>query len=141
MEYYQVAAKWWADKLREIKVENFSIGEEGTIGYIAQLMGYMIAKESKPTEDAINSFESILAQEIKQNVEQFKHAITLEVDYHPERRLCYAAKKANLDANCLPKMVVMRADQYVVTVRVGGKHGSELVLYQSPEYLEMMDLP
>lgn len=142
MEYYQVAAKWWADKLRELKVENFSVGEGGTIGYIAQLLGYMIAKESKPTEEVINEFERLLAQSIKEDVEKFNYGITLEVDYHPEGMLCYTAAKANLDVNCLPKKVIMEVSKDEVSVKVGGKHNARyLVLYQSPEYLERMDIP
>lgn len=141
MEYYQIAAKWLADKLRNPSVEDFYVGEEGTIGYIAQLLGYMLAKESKPTEEAINAFESALAEEIKRNVELYKNTAVIRIDYHPEGILCCVLNKVKLDPNCLPKKVVIRANNDVVTVNIGGRCGRHLTLYESPDYLEMMNIP
>lgn len=32
MEYNKVAAKWWADKLRNVGPRNFDMGESGEVG-------------------------------------------------------------------------------------------------------------
>ena len=81
MEYYEVAAKWWADKLRDPPKETpkdlSSFSEED---YETFFMRRYQRIELGDTKERIDKFQKILSESIKREVE-VKGEVIIAVDY------------------------------------------------------------
>ena len=61
MEYYEIAAKWWADKLRNAQVGDFYRKKTSPSGAEVLILTTMFARDHKPEDDkCYNDFERIL---------------------------------------------------------------------------------
>lgn len=96
MKYYEVAAKWWADKLRNNKDTNYS-GD---------------------CDEKIEFFEQMLAQRIKEKVEKNGHMI-LDYNNEPDSLLVMLTKRAGININNIHEDVSMFIRPYNVTVYTG----------------------
>ena len=116
-EIAQVAAKWWADKLRYGTVQNN--GEDMQ----SLMMTLLSMRGSKRNEEDIQRFEDVLAELIDQQL-AMRGGAYLRVDYHPEGLLRDAAEEANIDVSfALPVKTSMRVDSGTVMVAEG--YGAE----------------
>ncbi len=118
MEYYKVAAKWWADKLRKLGPGNFNNGDESISGGVTMALDTMLAMNSKPSDDAIDLFEEKLAKAIKEYLEKQDYII-LSVDYGPDYILASIAEKSGLSTRCFPWKTTMWVRKDKVSVRAG----------------------
>ncbi len=99
MEYYEVAAKWWADKIHKI--------------------GSAKAK-------TVRVFEKKLGEKIKERVEQIGQ-LSLECDYDPDMILGNIAKEVGVDAKCFPFKTNMHITPNKVRVSFGYGTGYEKI--------------
>lgn len=116
MEYNKVAAKWWADRLRNIEVDNFNIGEKNDVGLFAMIFGASFAINKKPSASNINKFEELLAETIKEQVE-VRGSLILSCDYHPNYILEDIAQKAGISKDVFPWKTTMWITKDKVTVK------------------------
>ncbi len=111
MEYNKVAAKWWADKLRNVSLGNFNNGDSSSVGGLAMLLAGMLAMDTQPSGESIDLFEKKLAETIKEQVESCGSMI-LSVDYVPDYILGNIARESGVSPNGFPWKTTMwvRAD-------------------------------
>lgn len=92
MKYYEIAAVWWADKLRLLNLpEYFNLNKEKESNII-QNAQYLL------TEKNIEDFEKKLAKLIYYYVEKDDH-LTIGVSKSPDSLLTQVAKETNV-FNC-----------------------------------------
>lgn len=118
MEYNKVAAKWWADKLRNVTLGNFNNGDESSAGGLAMLLAGMLAMDSQPSDEAIDLFEERLADTIKERVESCG-SMTLSVDYGPDYILGSLAQETGVSTNGFPWKTTMWVESNKVSVSAG----------------------
>lgn len=126
MEYNKVAAKWWADKLREVGPGNFDNGDSSSTGSMAMLLATMLAMDSQSSAEAINLFEERLANVIKEEVESYESMI-LSVDYHPDYILGCLAQETGVSCNGFPWKTTMWIEKNKVSVKAGYAAPRELI--------------
>lgn len=129
MEYNEiaaVAAKWWADQLREIDPGNFDIGSNSRSGDVVMFLSTMLAYETRPSETAIDLFEERLADTIKKHLED-RPTMKLRVDYHPDLTLESVAQETGVDTDGFPLKTNMYIEDGKVTVKVGSSGRSEVI--------------
>lgn len=116
MEYNKVAAKWWADKLRNVGLGNFDNGDSSSAGGLAMLLAGMLAMDTQPSGESIDFFEEKLAETIKEQVES-RGSMTLSVDYGPDYILGSIAQESGVSTNGFPWKTTMwvRADKVEVS--------------------------
>lgn len=113
----KVAAKWWADRLREgAKLDN---ADPSKIGGMTFMMGKMLQSSmaQKRSFEQIQLFEDILYKKLL----DYDH-FWIGIDYHPIKIFIEAAKEAGfeLSMSCLPWKTHMYFDESgEVTVRYG----------------------
>ena len=135
MEYYEVAAKWWADKLRDPPKETpkdlSSFTDED---YEAFFMRRYQRIELGDTKERIDKFQEILSESIKKEVEA-KEEIIIAVDfmisyifgeqsistriYPPSFFFQEALEKANISWLNIPLRGIMWVSSKEVTVTRG----------------------
>ena len=113
MEYNKVAAKWWADKLRNINIE-----ENNNIGAYSKELETILASQTHPEEEAIARFEQSLAETIKNLVESYGH-MTLSVNYMPDYILCVLAQKSGIFTNVFPLNTTMLIYPDKISICIG----------------------
>ncbi len=118
MEYNKVAAKWWADKLRNVGLGNFDNGDSSSAGGLAMILAGMLAMDTKPSDESIDLFEKELAETIKEQVES-RGSMTLSVDYGPDYILGSLAEKTGVSTNGFPWKTTMWVRSNEVTVSAG----------------------
>ena len=118
MEYYEIAAKWWANKIRNVCPGNFNNGDESSTGGIMMMMAMMNAMNSKVTDESINSFEKRLAENIREYVEA-RGSLTISCDYGPDTLLNEIAKETAIPTNRFPFKTIMWINKGNVSVRAG----------------------
>jgi len=118
MEYNKVAAKWWADKLRNVGLGNFDNGDKSEAGFFAMLMGSMLAMDTQPAVETIDKFEERLAETIKEQVET-RGSMTLSVDYGPDYILGSLAQETGVSTNGFPWKTTMWIEANKVSVSAG----------------------
>lgn len=123
MEYYEVAAKWWADKLRNVGPGHFNNGDDSSTGGIGMMLATMLASKTQASNEKIDLFEKKLAETIKEEVED-RDSMTLSVDYGPDRVLGRLAEECAVSTNGFPWKTTMWIDKENVSVSSG---------YRSPE--------
>lgn len=118
MEYNKVAAKWWADKIRNVGPGNFDNGDSSSQGGMAIMMASMLAMKTAPSSESIDLFEERLAETIKEKVEN-GGSITLSVDYHPDYILSSIANETGVSASGFPWKTTMWVKSNHVSVSTG----------------------
>lgn len=119
MEYNEVAAKWWADKLRYVSLDNFDMGgDDEDIRIACMYLATIIASEHPVSEESINAFEVSLAQKIEECVLQ-DGDIRLISDYHPDHTLRNIARKFNIPDDLFPWKCMMHVSKDKVEASFG----------------------
>lgn len=131
----QVAAKWWADKLRTGFVpDNGSAEEEGTVANLKETNPlassiFSLAREADEaqlTPEKIDAFEEALAEGIEDLIGKAygDYGSTFGVDYHPDRILSDALAEAEIHESMttLPWKTTMRV--LPGSVKVGDGYGA-----------------
>jgi hypothetical protein len=126
MEYNKVAAKWWADKLRNVRPGNFDMGEKGDAGFFAMMLGSMLAMNTQSSGETIDLFEERLAEAIKEQVET-RGSMTLSVDYGPDYILGSIAQETGVSTNGFPWKTTMWIEKNKVSVSAGYAAPSETI--------------
>lgn len=108
MEYNKVAAKWWADKLRNIGMDNFDNSE------------------------VIDSFEKKLADIIKEHLES-RGSMTLSVDYCPDYILGSIAQETGVSTNGFLWKTTMWVEKDKVSVKDGYTAPTNIIFPKSAE--------
>lgn len=123
MKYYEVAAKWWADKLRNVGPASFNNGDDSPNGGIAMMLATMIAFDKEPSNDATDLFEKNLAEKIKERVEHLGQ-LSLDCDYGPGMILGNIAKEVGIDPMSFPWKTSMHitADKVQVSFGYGASY-------------------
>lgn len=119
MEFNQVAAKWFADKLRNISPENFNNGDiVNSFGRKTAELTANLALEHQFSEKQIKKFEEELANFIAFSVRE-KGKLILTVDYAPDSNLNRIASKCGIKQNFFPWKTTMKITADKVTVKSG----------------------
>lgn len=126
MEYNKVAAKWWADKLRNIGPGNFNMGDDSSAGGIGMMLATMLALDNEPSSESIDLFEEKLAEIIKEQVEKIGSLI-LSTDYGPDYTLGKLANETGIDTTSFPWKTLMTIDKAHVSVSCGYGASSKII--------------
>lgn len=120
MEYYEVAAKWWAEKVVNAGPANFNNGDESQAGGIAMILASIFAMENAPNKEAIEAFDKELAKVIKNKVEE-KGSLMLDCDYAPDAILSSVATQTGVNPSGFPWKTTMdiRPDKVEVSFGYG----------------------
>ena len=133
-EYYEVAAKWWRQRLEnKASLGNFRVTESDTPGggEIMALMAMAMGRGAAEKPEALDKFEEVLARIIKEKVEQ-NESFNLSVDYGPDSNLYNAAREAKLSNPVFPVKTMMWISKEKVTVSLG-YHGRMEDIYPNKE--------
>ena len=122
----EAAADWWAEQITGRKLnwdngaQNEGSAEDRKMGSMMWMLGNLAAMQSrdKITDDQIKTFKKSLIEEIKKDAEK-RDSVILAVDYHPERCLSEAARKAGIDEYAFPCKTVMWIDPNKVSAKLG----------------------
>lgn len=118
MEYNKVAAKWWADKLRNPNLGSFDNGDDSSTGGFAMILGLMNAMNRQVSDENVSNFENELAELIKESVES-RGTMYLDCDYGPGYELSDLASKHSIDPSLFPWKTQMHISSEVVKVSCG----------------------
>ena len=130
MEYYEAAAKWWADILRNPSLDSYIDAGE-SVSQIA----LNLAKECKPTERQINLFEKDLAEEIRKTVDDLGEIygdFIIICDFEPSYFLQDVAIKYKIHSIGFPFKSIMRINKDLVIARQG-HYGKKETIYRRNE--------
>ena len=117
MEYYEVAAKWWTDKLRKVVPEHFS-GED-RVGPMEKLLASYFQQIDEFSDESFDLFEKKLSDIIKSNVERFGYMLLL-THYNPDVSLLgEIARESSIDTSRIPHETTMWIYKNKVSVRYG----------------------
>lgn len=117
-KYNEVAAAWWANKLRNITPASFNNGDDSSAGGFGMMMAFLIADKRSPDSDKVDAFEKELAEKIKQDVEEFGR-LYISCDYAPDNLLSELAYKCEIETGCFPWKTSMWISQEEVKVSAG----------------------
>ena len=126
MKYYEVAAKWWADKIRNVGPANYNNGDNGVRGGMAMMMATMIAVDKAPSNVSVELFEKKLAEKIKESVES-RGQLSLDCDYGPNMLLGNIARETEIDPMSFPWKTNMHITPDKVQVSFGYGAGYETI--------------
>ena len=129
MEYNKVAAKWWADKLRNVSLGNFDNGDSSSTGCMAMFLAALLAMDSQPSDVAIDLFEEKLAETIKEQV-KVCGSMTLSVDYRPDDTLGSIAQQTGVSPNVFPWKTTMWIEMDKVSVSDGYAAPCEIIFHE-----------
>lgn len=132
MEYNNVAAKWWADKLRNLGPGSFDNGDNSPASSFAMIFATMLATDLKPSSKAIDFFEEKLADVIKEIIETDGY-LTLSVDYAPDYILSSIAQETGVSTDVFPWKTTMRIEKDKVSVSAGYAAPYKTLFPQSAE--------
>jgi len=118
MEYNKIAAKWWADKIRNVGLGNFKNGDDSSAGGITMILACMLASRTMPSLVQIDIFEEKLAKTIKEHVEE-RGSMVLSVDYGLDQTLGRIAYESGVSSNGFPWKTTMWIERGKVSVSCG----------------------
>jgi hypothetical protein len=118
----KIAAKWWADQLRQQPKHDAG---DATIN--AMHVWAMSVHKVSFSEEQITAFENALADAIQTHISNTNkqstttwYGLFVDVDYHPDALLDFAARKAGIDIYMrLPIKTTMSIDPGCVKVAAG----------------------
>ena len=117
MEYYEVAAKWWTDKLREVAPEHFSYN--GRVGSMEKLLASYFPEMPKLSDESFDLFEKKLVDIIKDKVENYGFMLLL-THYNPDVSLLGdIARESGIDTSRIPHETTMWIYKEKVSVKYG----------------------
>lgn len=120
MEYYEVAAKWWADQLRDgnARTKKSVIGDGSYADQLLTLQGIAEALDDNTPSENIDVFEKLLAKRIKEVVEK-KGGMALVVYFGPDLILEEIARETGCSTARFPGRAEMDIWKELVRVKVG----------------------
>ena len=130
MEYYNVAAQWWADKLRNVSTDNFNNGDDSEKGIAGMFLAAMCAKSTKISDEAIDAFEEALAEHIKEHFEICGY-LSLLTDYGPQGILADTAREVGISTNAFPWKTSMWIEKNSISVSCGYAAKTERIFPES----------
>lgn len=117
MEYYEAAAKWWTDKLRNVTPEHFS--SNGRVGSMEKLLASYFPHMDDLSDEDLDLFEKKLADIIKDQVERIGYMILL-THYNPDVSLIGdIARESGIDTDRIPHETTMWIYKEKVYVQYG----------------------
>lgn len=109
-----VAAKWWADKLRRIEINNFRSKSNDNCSISDVILTTFLSCKYKNDDDSIRAFEKTLESMIVQEFTK-RDAVSLKVaGIYPCEILSKAALEANVNLYGLP----WNTDMYIMATLV-----------------------
>lgn len=116
--YYETAAKWWSEKVKNASPANFNNGDKSQAGGMSMIFASLIAMENAPKKEAIEAFEKELAKVIKAQVEE-NGSLMLDCDYAPDAILTSVAIDTGVDPSGFPWKTTMKVTAESVEVSFG----------------------
>ena len=117
-KYNEVAAAWWANKLRNITPASFNNGDESSVGGMGMMMAFLLADKKSPDVDKVDAFEKELVEKIVQEVEEFG-SLYISCDYAPDNLLSELAYAHEIETSCFPWKTSMWISKEEVKVSCG----------------------
>lgn len=124
----EVAADWWASKLKKPKMDN---GDNSSMGLFFRTMAELSVKPI--TDEQVLNFKNDLKNELIKEMKRNVWDVCLSVDYHPCKMLYDIAKKNNISDSNLPIKTSLWIKKNAVLASYGYK-GDLQVLYSTLEY-------
>lgn len=120
MEYYEVAASWWAEKIEDVTTSHYKPEVNSEIGVLVMVKAFEVANNLNDFFRNDAEFESDLAQIIKAKVEK-EGVLILEVDYTPDSILEEVAVRNGVNTLVFPWKTKMYITEEKVRVTKFGK--------------------
>ena len=118
MEYNEVAAKWWADKLRDIVPSHFFNGDESQRGKKERCFAVIAAREEIKDGTTIDYFEKKLAEAIKERVEK-EGMLVVSVEFVPNLFMGKIADETGINQHCFPWKTIMTITKEKIELKSG----------------------
>lgn len=122
MDYSEVAAKWWVNKLRSIFAgqANYNNGVPGVLGIYVATGQAEEASATTPNPENLDKFEKLLAEEIRNQIPTaFMGELILSVDYNPDGILLELAKKCQISTKGFPYKTTMWIKEKQILLKDG----------------------
>lgn len=113
-----VAAKWWADKLRNPDLGSFNMGSRLAVYEQSAKRGLAFAQDNPAEEKNLKRFETMLCHKIAKEMTK-REQFYLMCDYHPDDTLYGIAYECGINEALFPWKTIMTVRQDTVTVRCG----------------------
>lgn len=115
VKYYTVAAKWWADKLRNVTPAHFPNATKIPKGDLAVILASNINTDTQLSANEIGNFEKMLAKVIRDRVETYG-SISLRTAYEPDCILTTIAKETGVSPQRFPCQSSMLVTPSVIKI-------------------------
>ncbi len=127
MEYYQAAARWWADIVRNVKPDYFSVVEEESELRRA-IMETRLSKaiEATPTDEMIDRFEMRLSEHIRDWGKRCK-VMRISVGDYTDSNLKMIAEETGISLDRFPSKITMWIEKGNVSASIGVPVPTEIV--------------
>ena len=128
MEYYEVAAKWWKEKIRKVTPEHFS--SNGRVDSMAKLLAsYFPHMDDEISDKYLDLFEKKLTDIIKDQVECIGYMLLL-THYNPDVSLIGdIARESGLDTDRIPHETTMWIYKEKVSVQYGTDKNFSIIFH------------
>lgn len=120
MKYYEVAAKWWAEKIEDVTTSHYKPEVNSEIGALVMVKAFEVANNLNDFFQNNVGFESDLARIIKDKVEK-EGILILKVDYTPDSILEEVAVLNSVNTLAFPWKTKMYITEEKVRVTKFGK--------------------
>lgn len=138
-EACEIAAKWWSEFLTE-KPDHDAGDTSETDDFTAYLEA--MRRGQDPTPEQISTFVHLLSGAIWDEIESWRssgwarHAVGLEVDYHPDQMLSGACIAAGISPGRFPWKTRMRLKDWEGEARIEvsvGRGAESVIIWPTPE--------
>lgn len=126
MEYNEVAAKWWGDKLRNIGPSHFYNGDESKRGQMERFFAVIAARKEMSNSGDVEYFEKKLAEAIKEKIEK-EGLVELSVEFVPNLFLGEIAKETGINQYCFPWKTTMIITKEKIEIKSGYYATKEII--------------
>lgn len=116
IKYNEVAAKWWGEKIRNVKLKNYNNGDPSDVGAVAMILMTMLAVDKQASNDEVDLFELKLAQAIEKAVNDHDGYLNFGVDYGPDSILADTANECGISPTLFPWKTYMLIENGKVSV-------------------------